>query len=369
MSRAQKPVTPPGDDTPLHLAGEDLDTGEQLQADELGALLEGLAGGGRYFATVYRLDDVGGKQFLPGRLVVNPEEDPSELLERLAKMHGPGDYSLQLRAQGSRGTKGNVPVSIGSVGAQPHAPAPPTAAAHQAPSPEASMLRDMLQESREDRKAMMELLLSRANPPAAAAQSMDGQLGAIEKFFTVARRLSKDQQSPAIPGWLNTIGELAAPTMALLAGALTKAAAKLEAQQKPQLPAMNPPPPGARPAHTTDASATSTAEAPVAPSAAQMEKAQELACGALLVAECQQPTPDAARLARGLMAVAAAPITSALATYPDGALAAAFCVNHPDQLKGREPFAGDVERELRAIVNKATPATPAPENTDGPRAA
>jgi hypothetical protein len=346
-------------ESPLQLAGQDLETGEGESGAELNELLAGLQGGARYFGTVYRQDDSGGEQFLPGRLVVNPDEAGDELLERLYKAHGPGRYHLQIRAQGSRGTKGNAYVNIGG--------APIATAVAPSATPTSSRddtLREMLRESRESQNQLLKLLIERAAPPPAAApQSMTEVMKQVGEALRLVRTASREQSVPALPGWIEQIGQVAAPFLAALANGLNTAAARIE-QTTPALPRR--PEPHASPtapahAPTAEGAASSVAAPSAGSPPTDPPSPAALACSAMAMAELKQAAPDAARLALGMWSIAAREIGELLGKVGADVLAAGMA-EADAAFKGHEAFARDVARELELLKQQtAPPATPATE--------
>lgn len=349
MPRAASPRKPPP--PPVVEIEDDLDEDVQEQAhepDEIEELIAHLSGDRQVVASVYR-DRGEGEQWLDS-MPIRPGTGLDEVLKALAKRWGHGRYRLQLREQNRRGTLGNVrlpEIAEGAAGC----PAQTTSDAAPAPAPAAiDPLRELLLKQNDQLMGMMREAIARPAPPPVPGASLQDQMANLAAMFRFARGLSKAAGEPELPGWMETLGKVAAPALAAIADGIRKppppaAPPKPVPNEAAPLPAPAPPP--AAPATAAAAEPADHADQ------AEERTPTDLAVAAVLKAAAAEAQPDPERYAAIVWNIAQRELTQIAGLLPDGGLAAAVAEQVPG-LKAKMDFLRALETALRAKVAAGT---------------
>lgn len=343
MPRTQKPKKRVEDEFEEEDEGLGLEVvQDEPELDEVERVIASLAGSKQVSATVYR--ELEGREQVVDRLTMHAGIDLADILQRLAMKHGHGVYRLQLREVGKNGTLRNITlpeIAEGAFGAKPAEASPPPA------QPKDDPLRELLLRQNEQLMGMMREAIARPAPPPAPGASLQDQMANLAAMFRFARGLSRAAGEPDLPGWMETLGKVAAPALAAIADGIRKppppaAPPKPVPNEAAPLPAPAPPP-----------AAPATAAAAEAADQAEERTPTDLAVAAVLKAAAAEARPDPERYAAIVWNIAQRELTQIAGLLPDGGLAAAVAEQVPG-LKPKMDFLRALETALRAKVAAGT---------------
>lgn len=349
MPRAAKPKKRVEDDFEDDEEGHGLEVvQEEPELDEVERVIASLAGSKQVSATVYR--ELEGREQVVDRLTMHAGTDLADILQRLAVKHGHGVYRLQLREVGKNGTLRNITlpeIAEGAFGGRPADLAPPAPP----PQPKDDPLRELLLRQNEQLMNMMRDAIARPAPPPVPGASLQDQMANLAAMFRFARGLSKAAGEPELPGWMETLGKVAAPALAAIAEGVRPKPAPAPAPRPVPNAALAAPAPS--PAVAPPA-APATDAAPESDDPPPDERTPtDLAINAVLAAAAKEDNPDAERYATIVWNIAAAEFTQIAGMMPDGGLAKAVAQQFPP-LKDRAEFLAKLETSLRAKVAAST---------------